>query len=158
MVHPNLNTESFKVEHDIIKRYLEKIKDYPTLIIDIRGNEGGSSYYWSDFLMPLIVGKTYSQKTFSFIKKGELYNNVRKHYEYKEYTSEIKSNLNFPEETFNMIKDFSYCFAEMTKVEPSKDSINFKGEIYLLIDKYVFSSSETLASFAKDSEMAILEL
>lgn len=73
MVHPNLNTKSFKVEYDIIKEYLQKIKNYPTLIIDIRGNEGGSSYYWSDFLMPLIVEKTYSQKTYSFIKEGEIY-------------------------------------------------------------------------------------
>lgn len=154
MIEPNLNIKSFKQESEIIKRYLKKIKDYPILIIDIRGNEGGNSYYWSDFLMPLIVNKSYSQKTYSFIKEGELLSEVISHYEYKRYTDEIKSKLDFPQVTFNMIKDFSYYLPEITKVVPDKDSVNFKGEIYLLVDKYVFSSSEMLASFAKESNMA----
>ena len=38
----------------------------------------------------------------------------------------------------------------------SKDSIDFKGKIYLLVDKYVYSSSEMMASFAKESNMATL--
>ena len=77
------------------------------MIIDIRGNEGGNSYYWSDFLIPLIVDKSYSQTTYSFIKEGELFNKVRNHYGYKKYTDEIKWNFHFPEVTFNMINDFS---------------------------------------------------
>lgn len=32
----------------------------------------------------------------------------------------------------------------------------FKGKIYLLVDKYVYSSSEMMASFAKESNMATL--
>ncbi len=35
-------------------------------------------------------------------------------------------------------------------------SINFKGDIYLLIDKYVFSSAEKFASFCKDTGFATL--
>lgn len=97
MIEPNLNVKSFKQESEIIKEYLKKIKDYPILIIDIRGNGGGNSYYWSDFLMPLIIGKSYSQKTYSFIKEGNFFKKIRSHYEYKKYTNEKKSKFDFPE-------------------------------------------------------------
>ena len=42
------------------------------------------------------------------------------------------------------------------QLRPRKDSIKFKGKIYLLVDKKVFSSSEKLASFAKESGLATL--
>lgn len=156
MTTPDLNLPSFKAEYDTIKNYLEKIKDYPILIIDIRQNGGGNSAYWSDFLMPLIVDKSYSQKTYTFLKDGELLNKVRRQSGFKEYTNEIKSEFNFPEETFNMINDFSYFASRTVKVVPHKDSINFGGKIYLLVDGYVYSSSEMMASFAKESKMATL--
>lgn len=156
MNNPDMNAPSFKEEYIVIKDYLEKIKDYPALIIDIRGNGGGNSAYWSDFLIPLIVDKPYSQKTYSFIKEGQLLNSVISKGGYEEYTSEIQSSLNFPEETLDIIKEFSYVLSDTCKVEPHKDSINYKGKIYLLVDRKVYSSSEMMASFAKETKMATL--
>lgn len=156
MVTPDLNLASFKEEHDIIKNYLGKAKDYPVLIIDIRENGGGNSGYWSDFLMPLIVDKTYSQKTYSFVKEGPLLNKFRRQSGLKKLKGDSLSSFDFPEKTEKMIKGFSYFSSHTIKVEPSSDSINYEGNLYLLVDNYVYSSSEKLASFAKESEMAVL--
>ena len=156
MITPDLSMPSFKEEYDITKSYLEKIKDYPILIIDIRQNGGGNSNYWSEFLMPLIVGRSYSQKTYTFVKEGSLFSKLRRQSGFKKLTNNTMSGLNFPEETFNMINNFSYFASHTAKVVPHKDSIGFKGKIYLLVDKHVYSSSEKLASFTKESKMATL--
>lgn len=156
MVTPDLNIPSFKEEHDIIKNYLKEVKDHSALIIDIRENGGGNSAYWSDFLMPLIVDRSYSQDTYSFVKDGPLLNRFRRQSGFKELTNDKISDFNFPEKTNNIVKDFAYYMDGNTQVTPSKDSINFQGNLYLLVDKYVYSSSEQLASFAKESEMATL--
>lgn len=156
MVTPDLNIPSFKEEYHIIKDYLEEVKDYSALIIDIRENGGGNSGYWSDFLMPLIVDRSFTQNTYSFIKEGPLFNHCRRQYGFKKFTNDEISDFDFPEKTNKIIKDFSYYMDSKTQVTPSEDSINFQGNLYLLVDKYVYSSSEKLASFAKESEMATL--
>ena len=156
MITPDLNIPSFKEEHDLIKNYLEEVKDYSALIIDIRENGGGNSAYWSHFLMPLIVDRSYSQDNYSFVKDGPLLNRFKRQSGFKELTNDKISDFDFPQNTNSMIKDFSYYMNGKIDVVPSKDSINFQGNLYLLVDKYVYSSSEKLASFAKESEMAIL--
>lgn len=156
MITPDLSLPSFKAEYEIIKSYLEKVKDYPILIIDIRQNGGGNSNYWSEFLMPLIVDRSYSQKTYTFIKEGPLFSKIRRQSGFKKLTNDIILGFNFPGGTFNMIKDFSYFGSHTGKVVPHKDSIKFKGKIYFLVDKHVYSSSEKLASFAKESKLATL--
>jgi hypothetical protein len=52
-------------------------------------------------------------------------------------------------------KDYKYYLKFHELIEP-KDSINFKGKIYLLIDRKVYSSSEMFAVFAKDTGFATL--
>lgn len=156
MIHPDFKTGKFKCDYDTIKAYLEDIREYSTLIIDIRGNDGGDSKYWTDFLMPLIVDREYKQKTYMFIKEGDLLKNVKKHYKFEEYINDVKLNFNFPKETLDILNDFAYFAADNLKVGPHKESINFKGKIYLLIDKEVYSSSEMLAFFSKETRMATL--
>lgn len=148
MITPDLEMVSFKRESEDISNYLEKIKASPVLIIDIRQNSGCNSGHWSDFLMPLIIDKRYSQKTYSFIKYGLLFIKARKQSGFKEYTNKIKSEFEFLEEIFNSINDFP-CFASRTvKFVPHKDTINFKGKIYLLVDK--------LWKFLKEKDFKIL--
>lgn len=156
MVNPDVKIASFKEEHDRIKGYLEDIVDYPILLIDIRGNGGGNSRYWSEFLIPSIIDKKYSQETYTLLKEGPLFDKYRRQSGVKELTNDLRLDLDFPEETLMMINDFSYIGSHTERVAPNKDSIHFKGKIYLLVDKAVYSSSEKLASFAKDSELALL--
>lgn len=81
---------------------------------------------------------------------------IRKQSGFKELNDERIENFDFPKETLEMIDEFSYLASRNSKLSPNKESINFKGKIYLLVDKYVYSSSEMMASFAKESNMATL--
>lgn len=75
-------------------------------------------------------------------------------YEKLEKVSDIaKENLkNLPPE---IEKDFKYYRKDKSCYEP-KDSVGFKGRIYLLVDGDVFSSSEKFAAFAKSTGFATL--
>ena len=44
-----IDMEYINQDRDIVINYLNEIKDYPFLIIDIRGNGGGDSRYWQNF-------------------------------------------------------------------------------------------------------------
>lgn len=146
-------------DKELIDGYLDKVKDYQALVIDIRGNGGGSSDYWSEYLIPKIIDKTYTSDSYNFWKDGDYIKKfIRKSWIWtdedfgKVKNLDITALTNLPEE---VKRDFKYYCKNTMSVEP-KDSINFKGNLYLLVDKYVYSSSEMLAAFAKQSGCATL--
>ncbi|EGT3605457.1 S41 family peptidase [Clostridium perfringens] len=145
---------------ELIDEYLNNIKEYQALIIDIRGNGGGDSYYWISYLVPKLIDKVYENTTYSFWKDGEIINNYLK-------KSKVKYSTGFGEvkdlDTIKLVnlpvevkENFKYYSKNTMEISPSEDSINFKGNIYLLVDKLVYSSSEAFASFAKQTGFATL--
>ena len=149
----------YKMDNDkkILDEYLEKINDYKALVIDIRGNGGGDSAYWM-YLVSKIIDKPYTSGEYMFWKNGNLINKFLNR-SLMRFTGNLekvntldKSELpNLPPE----IDKFKYYYKVETKIEPV-DSINFKGNIYLLVDRGVYSSAEGFASFAKYSGFATL--
>jgi C-terminal processing protease CtpA/Prc len=152
---------SFNIDSDmqIIKPYLRSIKDYKALIIDIRGNGGGDSTYWSDNIVPMLINKSMDDTQYIAYRGGDfveqfIKNRMKYGYEKMNPISDIyKENLkNLPPE----LKDtFKYYWKNVNRYEP-KSSIGFKGKIYLLVDGCVFSSSEAFAAFAKSTGFAVL--
>ena len=143
-------------DKDIIVNYLNEIKDYPFLIIDIRGNGGGDSNYWQEFLLPKIIDKKYETKNYFLMKSGEKYEKIYKQLEFKNDVKTFLDNSHFSEDVKKILSDFD-CYTPLElSVKPSKDSIRFKGKIYLLVDNGVFSSAEMLASFCKETKLATL--
>lgn len=143
-------------DKDIVINYLNEVKDYPFLIIDIRGNGGGYSTYWQEFLLPKIVDKKYETKDYLFIKSGELYKKI---FEQMHFNNDVKTfldNSSFSRDVKDMLKNFDGYLVGGSAIEPNKDSIHFKGKIYLLVDNGVFSSAEMLASFCKETKLATL--
>ena len=145
---------------ELIDEYLNNIKEYQALIIDIRGNGGGDSYYWISYLVPKLIDKVYENTTYSFWKDGEIINNYLKKSKVKYSTGfgEVKDLdttklVNLPVE---VKEDFKYYSKNTMEISPSEDSIKFKGNIYMLVDKLVYSSSEAFASFAKQTGFATL--
>lgn len=145
---------------ELIDKYLNNIKEYQALIIDIRGNSGGDSYYWISYLVPKLIDKVYENTTYSFWKDGEIINNYLK-------KSKVKYSTGFGEvkdlDTTKLVnlqvevkEDFKYYSKNTMEISPSEDSIKFKGNIYMLVDKGVYSSSEAFASFAKQTGFATL--
>lgn len=145
---------------ELIDEYLNNIKEYQALIIDIRGNGGGDSYYWISYLVPKLIDKVYENTTYSFWKDGEIINNYLKKSKVKYSTGfgEVKDLdttklVNLPVE---VKEDFKYYSKNTMEISPSEDSIKFKVNIYMLVDKGVYSSSEAFASFAKQTGFATL--
>lgn len=143
-------------DREILSDFLCIIKSYPYLIIDIRGNGDGDTRYWQDFLLPRIIDKEYETTVYSFFKNGDLNRKIIKQKGVKKNVNEFLTNRVFNDDVSSIIKDFEYYSKSKIKISPSKDSIRYKGNIYLLVDEGVYSSSETLASFCKETELAKL--
>lgn len=140
-------------DHHKIRRFLETVENYEKIIIDIRGNGGGYDKYWEN-LVRLLTDETLKVEYYSFFKDGHRQNQdvfkVKGTTTIKDLDDEILES--FPEEVKT---DFSFYKSYRVIKKPSK-LIDFKGKVYLLVDKGVFSSAEKFASFAKDSGFATL--
>lgn len=139
-----------------VVEYLKKVKDYPVLVLDIRGNPGGLMEYWQDFLVPQIADKTYEATSYLFFRDGENSKFILKELGPDvKLTSELDAEaagLSHPED----LQHFPKYYKETLKLSPATDSIRFKGHIYLLVDKGVYSAAEAFASFSKSSGFATL--
>jgi len=141
-----------------IRAFLKEIRDYRSLIIDIRGNGGGSTNYWQRNIVSLLTDKPLAMKCYVLFRNLEYLKPFLKHKLFYGYFSlkDIK-NLNAgnyaPEYYF---PDGSGRYAEIVyKVMPN-DPVGFRGKIYLLVDDRVFSASESFAAFAKATGWATL--
>ncbi|WP_160687695.1 S41 family peptidase [Clostridium sp. C2-6-12] len=151
---------TFNIDEDMktIKPYLEQIKNYKDLIIDIRGNGGGDTKYWEDNIVPMLINKPLEEELYLVYRGGNFLKpfvmDRMGGYEKFAHISDIyNENLkNLPPE---LKEDFKYYLKITSKYEP-KNSVGFNGKVYLLVDKYVFSSSEALAIFAKSTGFATL--
>lgn len=153
--------DSLNIDEDMktIKPFLKSIKNYKALIIDIRGNGGGDSRYWSDNIVPMLINKPIDDAYYLAYRGGSFTEQFVKcrcgfGYEKFEKVSDIaKENLNnLPPE---IKRDFRYYIKNRIHYEP-ENSVGFKGRIYLLVDGDVFSSSEAFAAFAKGTKFAAL--
>ncbi len=149
----SMSAYHIKEDYGRVKEFLEEVEDYDKLIIDIRGNTGGFDDYWKN-IVGFLIDEPKKVEYYSFFR-----GDYRDKYEmYKVATGKPIDDLDddmldkLPKE----VKDnFDYYDTNFVIVEPW-NVIDFKGKIYLLVDKYVFSSAEKFASFAKDSGFATL--
>lgn len=151
-----IDMEYINQDRDIVINYLNEIKDYPFLIIDIRGNGGGDSRYWQNFLLPEILDKKYETKNYLLIKSGELNKKIIEQMNFNKDVKTFLDNSLFSDDVKKILSNFDGYTTWNISVEPNKDSIRFKGKIYLLVDNGVYSSAEMLASFCKETKLATL--
>lgn len=151
-----IGMEYINQDRDIVINYLNEIKDYPFLIIDIRGNGGGDSRYWAYFLLPNIIDKKYETKNYLLIKSGELNKKIIEQMNFNKDVKTFLYNSSFSDDVKKILSNFDGYTTWNISVEPNKDSIRFKGKIYLLVDNGVYSSAEMLASFCKETKLATL--
>jgi hypothetical protein len=139
---------------DTLKHFFNKAQHYKNLIIDIQGNEGGSTEYWLDNMIPYLIDKPMSYPIIYGFKNSERLKTFKPHYFKDTITYESIKLPKMPKE----LKDGSYLFRkEMVTIEPNSATTNaHSGNIYLLVDQAVFSSAEALAYFFKASKFGIV--
>lgn len=136
-----------------IYSFFKSIKDYPYLIIDIRGNGGGSESYYIENIVSPLIDKEMSAEFYLLFRGGkEIRPFLTSKKILKKSINKLPKGLNYPEE----IKDMFAGFIKSERKIHPQNSVGFKGKIYLLVDDRVYSSAETFSAFSKASGFATL--
>jgi C-terminal processing protease CtpA/Prc len=152
-----MTNNRFSSENDgeIIYDFLQQIEDYPYLIVDIRGNGGGSDGYWRNNLVAYLINKhTYYDAHLLFKDSEYIKPFIEDRYTlfHAKTTEQLPSNKSYPPEAKTKLKYFVTTTNDVVPYNPVK----FKGKIYLLVDGEVYSAAESFASFAKSTGWATL--
>ncbi len=134
--------------------YINNLDDYEALIIDIRGNGGGSDSYWQSIVSKLINNDIKIHGYRVYMNNSEI---IKKYTDVRNLKLEPIENLPLhkekaPKEVFKKFSDFE----RINYTIKPKNNLNFKGSIYLLIDENVYSSAETFSMFCKETKFATL--
>jgi len=127
-------------------------KKIKAIVIDIRGNGGGSDNTYSKFLSKLV------QDT---LKKKVVVARNFSPYIQAHYHINRDSILQNPTYTFDpgipklKSQDMYYIKQNFNFVVPDSVTLPFDGKIYVLQDKFIYSSASNLSSLAKNSEQLI---
>lgn len=145
--------ERLDKDYNKIKEFLKEVESYDKLIIDIRGSSGDENAYWEN-IVELLTDKSLNKEYYSFFKDGHRFQNDP----YK--VENLTTIKNLDEKTLEKFpktikEEFDFYKIYPISINPS-DYISFKGKIYLLVDENVFSAAESFASFAKDTDFAVL--
>ncbi|MGG7144173.1 S41 family peptidase [Clostridium nigeriense] len=151
---PEMTPRGNSIEEDIdlISKYIKTLENHKSIVIDIRGNGGGNDSYWME-VISRIIPKSYNASGYILFRDSEIIN---------EYINSRDINVEdiqyLPKEIINngpneINSDFKY-FVKNNRLIETMDSINFKGKIYLLVDRVVYSSAESFSIFCKESGIA----
>lgn len=170
MIDPE--SDAFADDLDLLKSYLKKSKNKRALIIDIRGNGGGNASYIYDYLYPMIMGKKDFKDTHEYIlfRTDEVFKYDPQYPEIKRVIKKIKeSDFKYMEENIPFLKKDKDMMADLRKnythiifnpgyknKEEFKDDYKFDGNIYLLVDRDVYSSAQVAAHFFKDNNLGVV--
>ena len=145
------------IESDMkkIDDYINTLKNYKALIIDIRGNSGGDDMYWRSIVSKLISDDIESKGYLAFRNDSKV---IKEYVEKREIETESIGNLpkellgNSPKEVMTAFSEFM----ESTLAIESDTNSKFEGNIYLLVDDVVYSSAESFSIFCKEGGFATL--
>ncbi|MCB6608901.1 S41 family peptidase [[Clostridium] symbiosum] len=148
------------MEEDLpkIRSFLNEVRDYDHLIIDIQNNSGGNTVYWEEaFVRPNITAPA-KYRTLRMMEDNEL---TRQFYgsTYQDSSISVEDIKNDPKLNCLPEEDMGgMAFAKEISdtMEPEFDEKLFGGKIWVLTGPNVFSSSEAFAVFCKESGFATL--
>lgn len=149
-----VDDQQFDADKATLEDFLNKIEDYPYLIIDIRGNGGGNTAYWSTNLVSRLVQKSILYSEYIVYRDTKYitpFINDRYDTFKSQTTQNLPENKNYPPE----IRGFGRFIEVQDGIIPY-NPYHFKGKIYLLVDGGVYSAAESFATFAKTSKWATL--
>ncbi|MFW9871188.1 MAG: S41 family peptidase [Candidatus Thorarchaeota archaeon] len=140
-----------KDDNKVLLEFYKTVEEYDLLIIDVRGNQGGSYGPWMRNVIAPLAKEKLSSKMHLAFRSGNYVEMFRK-------VADIGSII--PKESFKQLplevltEDFTIYDYTQT-VAPSGE-IDFKGRIIVLIDAITFSATDAFALFCKETGFAKL--
>ncbi|HNX57516.1 MAG TPA: S41 family peptidase [Spirochaetota bacterium] len=143
-----------EAERQKILSFYSQLSGYENLIIDIRTNGGGGAGYWTDLVMAPLISSPVTSSTISLFRGGSYLDQfIRARGIQTSDIASLPERSNYPPECK---KDFTKFVNNKIIVNPSSDTIGFKGKVYLLVGSDTFSSAESFAMFCKETKWATI--
>lgn len=150
---PSFKLTNYRSDKAVLERFFDEIKELPNLIIDIRGNSGGSDLYWKQLLVSPNVTETIQSERYFFFSMNQIT---------REYVNAIfsideiidVSDLKSTGILLPYSDKYSNCIIDRTVFRPSTQP--YTGKIFVLVDEKVYSASENFVMFCKNSGYATL--
>lgn len=136
-----------------IQESLNETKNYKIIVIDLRNNCGGDTRYFTEMFLPLLIKDNYEMQYYSLRRrkpKGKI-EEVRRN---DELSNLIKKRFDGSFEY--ILNKNKYYTEESIRVTKSENSIEYNGELYLLVDGYTASSAAYFAAFVKDRKLGTI--
>jgi len=157
-----LKIKSFGYEH--IEKDGEKIQNffkdskgkYETLIIDLRGNIGGEIIYWAENLIKPFINEDKTLEVFTAVRKKFISRMNRHLLYYRLFTSndllDRKTNdiTNVKKIKIEDLNPKDWNVYKITKLFKPKNTYDFNGKIFILVDKDTISAADSYISAAKE--------
>lgn len=147
---PSFLLTNYQSDKAVLAKFFTEINELSNLIIDLRGNSGGSDLYWKDLIVKPNANEAYlSERYYLFNRK----NTTRAHIAANVESMEpLESEQNLLLSKF--VDKFSHFTVDQIAFEPSPSP--YKGNIWVLVDDDVYSASENFAVFCKNTGFATL--
>lgn len=170
MIDPE--SDAFADDLELMKAYLKKSKNKKALIIDLRGNGGGNSDYTNSYLYPMLMGKKDFKNTHEYIlfRNDEVFKYDPQYPELKDSIKKIKEvDFKYMEENIPFLKTDKEMMAEIRKkftyviFNPANENVGkfgdeykFDGNLYLLVDRNVYSSAQIASHVFRDNNFGTI--
>lgn len=140
---PRMANQDFYLK-ELDKHFDKKINK---VVFDIRGNPGGLDKVWEKTLFKIVDSTRYFKKSLSFGFKN---NTFTKRYIDSVLHPSLKTDKNTKIKTLPLLKDeYLVNENENSKINFSEGkTLGYRGKIYILADRYHFSSADNLLNLA----------
>lgn len=170
MIDPE--SDAFADDLDLLKSYLKKSKNKKALIIDLRGNGGGNSDYTNAYLYPMLMGKKDFKETHEYIlfRNEEVFKYDPQYPELKASIKKIREadfkymveNIPFLKKDKKIMEDIRKNYTHiifnpgLENAGEFGDEYKFDGNLYLLVDRDVYSSAQIAAHVFRDNDFGTI--
>ena len=144
-----------------IRAFIQAHQDLDHMIIDIRGNGGGSDTYWREaFASPNITEEKYVHSCYLY-NEETIENELSKPFMEEIHPGLFKEKMGLEQllEATSLNPNgnsFAYCTYNIQEIKPSSEEVDYKGKFWVLIDQYNASASASFIQFCKENQFATL--